>query len=132
MIKTVYIGADKEGYDFKKHLVTDLKSDGLTVVDLGVYMIEEQASTEDLGREIGEKVAQDPESIGIIIEETGLNMCIIADEMKKVHSAICLKDQDIQFDATSCNTICLSENCMNYPDSIKNVRKFIHSKNNHQ
>ena len=132
MIKTVYIGADKEGYDFKKQLVTDLKSDGLTVVDLGVYMIEEQASTEDLGREIGEKVAQDPESIGIIIEETGLNMCIIADEMKKVHSAICLKDQDIQFDATSCNTICLSENCMKYPDSIKNVRKFIHSKNNHQ
>ena len=87
MIKTVYIGADKEGYDFKKHLVADLKSDGLTVVDLGVYMIEEQASTEDLGREIGEKVAQDPESIGIIIEETGLNMLIITllTKMEELH-----------------------------------------------
>jgi len=132
MIKTVYIGADKQGYDFKKHLIADLKSDGLVVVDLGVFMIEDQASTKDLGREIGEKVAQDPESIGIIIEETGLSMCIIADEMSKVHSAICLKDQDIEFNASNCNTICLSENCMEYPESIKNVRKFIHSKNNHQ
>ena len=132
MIKTVYIGADQEGYNFKKHLINDLKSDGLIVVDLGVFMIEEQATLEDLGREIGEKVAQDAESIGIIIEETGLNMCIVADEMSKVHPAICLKDQDIDFDATNCNTVCLSENCMDYPTSLQKVRKFIHSKNNHQ
>ena len=132
MIKTVYIGSDKEGYEFKKNLVSDLKSDGLVVVDLGVYMIEEQATLEDLGREVGEKVAQDAESIGIIIEETGLSMCMIADRMSKVHPIVCLKDSDIEIDTTNCNTICLSEDCMSYPESLSNVRKFIHSKNNHK
>jgi len=131
MIKTVYIGADAQDYSFKKHLIADLKSDGLVVVDLGVFMIEDQASIEDLGREIGEKVAQDPNSIGVIIEKNGLNMCIIADEIKPVHSTVCLKSVDLVFDAQNCNTICLSSECMPYPETIQNLRKFIHSKNNH-
>ena len=132
MIKSVYIGADSQDYDFKKRLIADLKSDGLVVVDLGVFMIEEQATLSDLGREVGEKVAQDPESIGILIEKDGLSMCIIADEMGPVHSTVCLKSHDIAYDASNCNTICLSEACMDYPETLQNVRKFIHSKNNHQ
>ncbi len=132
MIKSVYIGADSADYDFKKNLIKDLKSDGLVVVDLGIFMIEDKVTLEDLGREVGEKVAQDPESIGILIEKDGLNMCIVADEMGPVHSTVCLKSHDISFDASKCNTICLSEACMEYPETLQNVRKFIHSKNNHQ
>ena len=132
MIKTVYIGSDNHGYKFKKHLIRDLKQDGLVLVDLGVYKIEEQASLEVLGREVGEKVSQDPESIGILIQEKGLDMCIIAYKMADVHSTVCLRAKEIEYDTQNCNTLCLNQSCMDYPDSLLAVRKLIHYRNDHK
>lgn len=79
--KKVYIGSDGQGYGAKRELFEFFRNhDELTVVDLGIFDIDEQMKAEVLARELGEKVIQNEDSIGILLS--------YSNEATKMHQAV--------------------------------------------
>lgn len=66
--KKIYIGSDVQGYSAKSMLFEFFRNhEELTIVDLGIFDIEEKIECEVLARELGEKVIQNPDSAGILL-----------------------------------------------------------------
>ncbi len=54
----VYFGAMRSGYEMKMALRDFVEECGYLAIDLGVFGIEDQATVEDMGREVAEKVVE--------------------------------------------------------------------------
>lgn len=79
--KKVYIGSDGQGYGAKRELFEFFRNhDELEVIDLGIFDIEEKIECDVLAREIGEKVIQNEDSIGILLS--------YSNEAMKMHQSV--------------------------------------------
>lgn len=64
--QTVYLGSDSDGHELKKLFKDFLQEKGIKAVDLGMF----ENDTTDFGivkRELGEKLAEDPNPLGVLI-----------------------------------------------------------------
>jgi ribose 5-phosphate isomerase RpiB len=79
--KKVYLGSDGQGYGAKRELFEFFRHhDELEIIDLGLFDIEEKIECDVLAREIGEKVIQNDDSIGILLS--------YSNEASKMHQAV--------------------------------------------
>jgi hypothetical protein len=127
--KKVYIGSDAQGYGAKRELFEFFRNhDELTVVDLGIFDIEEQVDCAVLARELGEKVIQNPDSIGILLS--------YSDEATKMHQAVvdmggvkpvmaCVPDdlEGSEFDLGDINLLTIP--CEN--EDVESLRKLVYA-----
>lgn len=84
----VYIGCDHGGLQLKKAVTEKLEAMGHRVVNLGTDS-ENSVDYPDFGIAVGEKVASDPSSRGVVICKTGVGMSICANKVKGVRCGLC-------------------------------------------
>jgi ribose 5-phosphate isomerase RpiB len=127
--KKVYIGSDGQGYGAKRELFEFFRNhDELTIVDLGIFDIEEQVECDVLARELGEKVIQNEDSIGILLS--------YSNEATKMHQAVsdmegirpvmaCVPDdlKDAEFDLGDVNLLTIP--CEN--EDVETLRNLVFS-----
>lgn len=82
----IYLGSDHAGFRLKKQIQTYVEDKGYRVVDLGVFE-EVPSDYPDIAREVGEKVAENKDSFGILICGTGIGMCMTANKVKGIRAA---------------------------------------------
>ena len=82
-----YVGADHGGFQLKQHLVAYLREQGDEVVDLGT---DSEASVDypNFGKAVGEKVAGDPGSYGLVACGTGIGISIAANKVRGIRAAV--------------------------------------------
>lgn len=85
--RLIYIGSDHAGYEMKNDLKVYL-NDKFELVDLGVFST---ASFDypDIAREVGEKVLEGKDSLGILICGTGTGMAMSANKLRGIRAASC-------------------------------------------
>ena len=84
----VYIGCDHGGVELKNKLIDYIEAMGEEVKDLGACT-SESVDYPDYGFAVGEAVAKDGGSRGIVICKTGVGMSICANKVKGVRCALC-------------------------------------------
>lgn len=87
--RTIHIGADSAGYDYKELLKKKLEGEGYTVVDHGP---DSSASCHYpvFASKVSEAVQADPENTyGILICGTGIGMSMCANKYNGVRAAVC-------------------------------------------
>lgn len=84
----VYIGCDHGGVELKNEIIACVEAMGETVKDLGAYTAD-SVDYPDYGFAVGEAVANDVGSRGIVICKTGVGMSICANKVKGVRCALC-------------------------------------------
>lgn len=82
----VYIGADHAGFPLKEILFDYAKTQGHDVTDLGTFN-EESVDYPDLAREVGEKVRENKDSLGVLVCGTGIGVSIAANKLKGIRAA---------------------------------------------
>ncbi|MBI2012297.1 RpiB/LacA/LacB family sugar-phosphate isomerase [Candidatus Curtissbacteria bacterium] len=84
----IYIGSDHAGFELKRALVEHLKSKGHQVEDMGAYVLDNNDDYPDFIYPCAQKVAGDPDSLGIIIGGSGQGEAIVANKVKGIRAAV--------------------------------------------
>lgn len=90
------IGSDHAGYELKQRLVKELVAAGESVDDYGTST-EEACDYPDIGLKVAERVAADPESLGILICGTGIGMSITANKVPGIRAALAYNTYSAQY-----------------------------------
>lgn len=89
----VYIGADHGGYKLKEELKKYLGEMGYEVEDMGVYTPDPEDDYPDFVFPTGERVAQNPGSMGIVIGRSGNGEAIAANKVRGIRAALCWNEE---------------------------------------
>lgn len=85
----IYIGADHGGYVRKEELKFYLGNAGYELEDCGAYDEIQDDDYPDFVIPVAKKVAQNPDSRGIVIGRSGNGEAIVANKIKGVRAALC-------------------------------------------
>ncbi|MFC1750228.1 ribose 5-phosphate isomerase B [Pseudomonadota bacterium] len=105
---TIYLGSDHAGYDFKALVKEYIDSKGIKTLDLGAFSTE-SVDYPDIAREIGEKVTEEPGSLGILICGSGIGMSMAANKRKGIRAANCVNEYQSRMSRihNHANVLCL-------------------------
>lgn len=84
----VAIGSDHAGFALKQVVIALISELGHSYEDFGCYG-ESSVDYPDIGFPVAESVAQGRFDCGILICATGIGMCIVANKVKGIRSAVC-------------------------------------------
>lgn len=88
-MKTIYIGTDHAGFEYKEAIKKMLKGEGYEVVDKGALTFEKLDDYPDFIYPVAEAVAEDPENrVGIVLGGSGQGEAIVANKVKGIRAAI--------------------------------------------
>lgn len=84
----VFFAADHAGYALKNALAEHVRTRGYEVEDLGAFTLEAEDDYPDFMTPLAERVAADPESVGIIVGGSGQGEAMCANRVKGVRAAV--------------------------------------------
>lgn len=87
MARNIYIGSDHAGFQAKDELKGYLEGKGYELVDLGCFS-EDPCDYPDISREVGEKVREVEDAVGVLICGSGIGISIAANKMRGVRCAL--------------------------------------------
>ena len=88
MKQKIFLGSDHAGFELKEHIKKYLLKLGMKVEDLGAHKFDSQDDYPDFIVPVAKKVAQNPNSIGIIFGASGQGEAIAANKIKGVRAAL--------------------------------------------
>lgn len=84
----IYLGSDHAGYELKETLKAYLSKNDYEVEDLGPHEYIETDDYPDFVRPVAERVAEEPESRGIVIGKSGEGEAMCANRIKGARAAV--------------------------------------------
>lgn len=107
----IYIATDHRGVEIEKQIVSSLKSNNYEVIQSNI----EHSDVDDypdFAFEVSKNVANDNDSIGILICGTGIGMSIAANKVKGIRAARCVTPMDAYHtrNDNNANVLCLGYN----------------------
>ena len=89
----IYLGTDHGGYVLKEEIKHWLSENNIEFQDLGAHTLNPEDDYPDFIVPVAQKVAQDPQALGIIIGRSGNGEAIAANKVKGVRAALCLNEE---------------------------------------
>lgn len=86
----IFIGADHGGFELKKRLIIFLSNLGNEVKDMGAFELNPEDDYPDFIIPVAEKIANDDQSLGIVIGRSGNGEAIAANKVKGIRAAVCI------------------------------------------
>jgi len=87
----IYIGADHNGFELKKRLLTYLQRNGYSVSDEGDLTLDPQDDYPQFAAKVimAMKASEDSDPRGLLICGSGQGICIAAKRFKGIRAAVC-------------------------------------------
>ena len=86
MKEIIYLGGDHAGFSIKENMKRFLEEKGIDYQDLGPYKYNEKDDYPDYAFKVGEKVAKNKNSRGILICGSGLGGSVAANKVKGIRA----------------------------------------------
>lgn len=90
----IFLGADHGGYSLKEDLKAWLAENNTPGEDMGAFSLKPDDDYPDFIIPVAKKVAEEPESLGIVIGRSGNGEAIVANKIRGIRAAVCL-DEDM-------------------------------------
>ena len=117
----IYIGADHNGFEFKRQILERLKAAGHDVVDAGdVTNNPEDDFPQFAGKVVTSLLAdEDTDAKGILICGSGQGMCMAANRFKGIRASLCwnLDEARSARNDDNSNVLCLSSKYTTFEDA---------------
>ena len=122
----IYIGSDHAGYSLKEKVQDHLKSKDHEVVDLGTFD-ESSIDYPDIAHEVADKVAENENSLGVLICGTGIGMSMAANTVPGVRAAVCTTEEMAEMTRrhNNANLLCLGARLISDELAYKITDKFL-------
>ena len=114
----IYIGADHNGFNYKKQLSEYLTSLNHEVVDGGDTKIDPDDDFPRFASRVVNKILGDEGSVGILLCGSGQGMCMAANRYKGIRASLCwnIKEAHDARNDDNSNVLCLSANQQSFAD----------------
>lgn len=124
MFKKIYIASDHAGFELKEKIKNYLKD--FKIEDLGTNNTE-SVDYPDFAFKLGEKVAENLESLGILICGMGIGMSMAANKVKGIRAAHCdnLQEAEMSRKHNKANVLCLGARIIDYNLAVKIINRFL-------
>lgn len=108
MQKTIAIGADHAGFEYKNKLAELLKREGYNVIDVGTNSTE-SVDYPVYANKVCDKVTNNEANVGILICGTGIGMSMAANKRKGIRAAVCgdIKSSEFTRLHNDANVLCM-------------------------
>ncbi|MGE3804118.1 MAG: ribose 5-phosphate isomerase B [Gemmataceae bacterium] len=106
----IAIGSDHRGYDLKRRVVSYLEHVGHTVLDTGTHSGSDTVDYPDFAFRVGEAIRDGEADRGVLIDGTGIGMCIAANKVAGIRAALCHDSITVEMSRrhNDANILCLS------------------------
>lgn len=82
----IYLGADHGGFTLKEFLKERLRQEGFAVEDCGAQTLDPEDDYPQFAQAVAQKVAEDPNAVGILCCRSGAGMVIAANRVPEVRA----------------------------------------------
>ena len=117
----IYLGADHNGFDFKRQLADYLRSSGYDVSDEGDKKLDPNDDFPQFAGQVATKLLGDPDrdSRGILICASGQGICMAANRFKGIRASLCwsLEEARASRNDDDCNVLCLPSRYVSFDDA---------------
>ena len=123
----IVLGSDHGGYLLKEQIKKHIKEKyGFEILDVGTNS-EEAASWSEFGLKAATEVANNKDSLGIVICKSGIGVSIAANKVKGAYCGLCYDKNiaDLLKKHDHCNMIAFGSEHIKVKDAIESVDKFI-------
>ena len=123
----IFLGTDHGGYELKEELKNFLAEHKIAFEDLGSQSFDPDDDYPDFIIPVAQKVASDPQSLGIVIGRSGNGEAIAANKVKGIRAAVCL-NQEMAKKAkqhNNANILSLGADYMSVDEAKQIVKVFI-------
>ncbi len=123
----VYIGADHGGYNLKEDLKKKFSDSDIELVDLGAKVLKQDDDYPEFAENVGKKVVEDTEALGVLICRSGIGMSIAANKIKEVRAVLCTgMGQAVKSRAhNNCNVLVLGADLTNADQAAGFIKTFV-------
>ncbi|MBI2607762.1 MAG: RpiB/LacA/LacB family sugar-phosphate isomerase [Candidatus Doudnabacteria bacterium] len=121
----VYLGADHGGFKLKEEIKEWLDEWHVEYKDLGAFTFVPEDDYPDYAWDLGLKVGNDPDSLGILACRSGQGECIVANKVKGVRAGLAWTEKSaykVRNDDDA-NVLCLPADYL----TLENARKIVHT-----
>ncbi|MDP3697678.1 MAG: RpiB/LacA/LacB family sugar-phosphate isomerase [Candidatus Taylorbacteria bacterium] len=126
----IYLGSDHRGFALKEKLKTLLTEWGYDYEDMGPFEYSKDDDYPDFAKLVGEKVASDPDSKGILICGSGVGVAMTADKIKGARAGTMFDVEQVKASVAdeATNVIGLSNDYTSEEKNIQIAKAFLESK----
>ncbi|PJA47208.1 ribose-5-phosphate isomerase [Candidatus Uhrbacteria bacterium CG_4_9_14_3_um_filter_36_7] len=109
MSKTIYIGADHAGYEYKEQLKNFLSKQGYEIIDKGNFIFDKDDDYVDFAHAVSKEIKNYPEAKGILLCGNAQGVCIVANKLKGIRAITGFDDIEVKTSRTDddSNILCL-------------------------
>ncbi len=128
-MERIYIGGDHAGFGVKAKLIKYIsKNFGLEVIDKGTFS-EESVDYPDFAHQVAESVANDHNSLGILICGSGNGVCMTANKHKDIRAGLVWDKElaELTRQHNNANIICLPARFISYRKITSIVKAFLNA-----
>lgn len=125
-MKKIVIGCDHGGFSLKQEVTEFLIYENFEIEDVGTYS-EESCHYPHYAHQVAQKVAQNRDTIGILICTTGQGMVISANKNKGIRASLCWNKEIARLarEHNNANILCLPANYTSTEDVLTIINEFL-------
>ena len=126
----IFLGTDHRGYNLKEFLKEKLKENNFEFEDCGNFIYDPDDDYSDFAFKVGEKVRDNPGSLGILICGSGAGICFAVNKIKGIRGALALTPEMVKMikEHDDINVLCLASDFTEKNLAWEIVRTFLETK----
>lgn len=123
----IFIGSDHRGFSLKNQIEPWLVNEGCTVTDLSNPVVDFGDDYPDIAFAVSDRVAQTPQSIGILLCGSGGGVAIAANKVKGIRAAVAMKPADVIHNRNhnNINILTIAADFTSFDEAIELISAFI-------
>jgi len=123
----IYLAADHAGFGLKNEIEQLLIDLGYNPQDCGAFELNKDDDYPDFIADAARKVANDPQSLGIVLGKSGAGECIAANKIKGVRAFLAVNEHNVRLarEHNDANIMSLGAEIVNSEDVEKLVKLFL-------
>lgn len=126
MNKSIAIGCDHAGVEYKQAIVAHLSQQGFTIIDKGTNTLD-SVDYPDYAHPVAEAVEQGEANMGVLICGSANGVCITANKHQGIRAALCWKNEiaALARQHNDANIICLPARFISIEESLEFTDTFL-------
>jgi ribose 5-phosphate isomerase B len=128
MQKTIAIGADHAGFEYKKPIINFLEQNGYTVVDFGAYS-DNSVDYPDFAHPVALAVENLQAAYGILLCGSGQGVSITANKHQGIRAALAWRPDiaALAVEHNNANVLCMPVRFISLTDALASVSAFLNA-----
>lgn len=122
----IYLATDHAAFELKEYVKKGLMEGGYDVEDCGAHTFDPNDDYPDIIKIAARKVAENPDSFGVVFGKSGTGEAIVANKTKGIRAVIAFNEENVRLsrEHNNANVISIGSQFVNNEQALTLIRLF--------